>query len=226
MKRFDTNSTLNRRYLEQATDNIHSFLNEPKFADRRNALFLLADMLDGAGITWGLGCSFSMFAYGIIDDFHDFDLLSTKSGFRIAMEIMRFLGAEILLETEEDPTIEKGFCSRYFATVVLPRNAEVDVIADFGIKAFNCKYRYQIDEGDLDFFAVGNHYIPIIPAEPLFVLYRMMVDFQPNRRYKVERLGEYLDAGNVRHQNLLEEALLFELDEDIEKEIKYHISRP
>ncbi|MBQ7668530.1 MAG: hypothetical protein IJS47_04320 [Clostridia bacterium] len=214
--KYDINKSL--VYITQANDNADSFAREPKYADRGRALKAFLERLNAEGIRWAVGCSFAMYGMGITDDFHDFDIIVCERDFARVIEIMKELGAEFHIECDSQK--KDVFCSHGFATATLPRNAEFDIIADFGIRTFGSYYQYYLEDEHIDYFKANGMIIPLVPAEPLFVLYHFMVAWQPGRKFKVDRLREYLAAGNVRHPEILEDALRFDLPWRIRNDIE------
>ena len=213
-------------YIDQSRYNAYSFMHERKYEDRRNNLFMLMSEAKKEDVLCGVGCSYAIFALGAGDDFHDLDIVTNKESYPKLERIVRSLGAEFHAPPPKEQS-DVFNSNAPFATVTLPKNTEIDIITDFGVRTFDSQYIYYIKEDDLEYFDVGETKIPILPAEVLFILYHMMVGWQANRMFKVDRLREYLLAGNVRHKHILENALELELPEWIEKDIeKILLNRP
>ena len=46
-----------------------------EYTPRRELIHRIVNEFEKRGILWAVGCSFSLFLRGIVDDFHDFDVL-------------------------------------------------------------------------------------------------------------------------------------------------------
>ena len=62
-------------YDYQSQANIQCFLEDSEYGERKMALYKLFDKFNQENIHYGISCSFNLFIRGIVDEFHDFDLL-------------------------------------------------------------------------------------------------------------------------------------------------------
>jgi len=174
-------------YRSQATDNILAFY-DAEYTPRRKLMHRIVREFEAKGITWAVGCSFSLFLRGIVDDFHDFDVLVANKDVETAKEIMQnVIGAKLVA------TGGNGSCNSDDYSHWQVNNCDIDLIAGFRVETFGeCLYvpmRSEIIEV-LDFEYLP-YKIPVISMEPLYCLYSMMEGWQHKRRYKKLLIEEY-----------------------------------
>ena len=75
-------------YSDQANNNQASFLSDLQYKERKDVFITLAKAFTNAGVNWTVGCSLSLFFRGIVDDFHDIDLIVSLRDIDIIDEIM------------------------------------------------------------------------------------------------------------------------------------------
>lgn len=174
-------------YRSQANDNVLAFY-DAEYSPRRELLYRIVMEFEKAEITWAVGCSFSLFLRGIVDDFHDFDILVANEDVEDAKRIMKeVIGANLVAVGGN------GFCNSDDYSHWQINNCDIDVIAGFRVDTFgNSLYvpiRPEIIE-TLDFEYLP-YRIPVICVEPLYCLYSMMEGWQHKRRYKKLLIEEY-----------------------------------
>lgn len=187
-------------YRSQANDNVLAFY-DAEYSPRRELLYKIVMEFEKAEITWAVGCSFSLFLRGIVDDFHDFDILVTNEDVENAKRIMKEIGASLIAVGGN------GFCNSDDYSHWQINNCDIDVIAGFRVDTFgNSLYvpiRPEIIEV-LDFEYLP-YKIPVICLEPLYCLYSMMEGWQHKRRYKKLLIEEYFSfSANKPSKQLLE----------------------
>ena len=65
---------MKKDYQSQASDNVRAFY-DAEYTPRRELIHRIVNEFEKRGILWAVGCSFSLFLRGIVDDFHDFDIV-------------------------------------------------------------------------------------------------------------------------------------------------------
>ena len=121
-------------YDYQSKANIQCLLEDIEYSERKEALFTLYDELNKADIRWGLACSTNLFIRGIVDEFHDLDLLVDIKSIPKIEEIMGKLGA-ILKETGGN-----GYCESDMYMHFQFGRIDVDVISGFRLVTFGTHF--------------------------------------------------------------------------------------
>ena len=86
-------------YRQQVEANIIDFYNNSGFHERRNTLFKISALFDKEQGDWALICSSNRFFQGIVDDFHDVDILVSQKSLPKVVELMNGPLNAQLLET-------------------------------------------------------------------------------------------------------------------------------
>lgn len=202
-------------YTEQKTANIQAFVfNTEEYGQKYKCLRKLTEAFDNAGVRWGLSCSAVLFFHGISDHFTDYDIVIDKHDIEKAIEILKEIA------TEEEAYSKPCFKSDYYGEVVL-EGVELDVICVFGVNTFGAHYVYDFDIKYVNFVEIEEDFIvPLIPEEAQWVLYSMMMGWQPQRRFKRDLLTQYLKTTGIKHPEVFEEALNDQLPYWMKAEIK------
>jgi hypothetical protein len=179
--------TLMKDYRSQSNDNLLAFY-DAEYTSRRELLYRIVNEFEKHNISWCVGCSFSLFLRGIVDDFHDFDVLVSNEDVETAKKIMsETIGATLVA------TGGNGFCNSDDYSHWQINNCDVDLIAGFRVETFNCSLYVPITPDIIE--TLDPEYLPYkIPAicvEPLYLLYSMMEGWQHKRRYKKLLIEEY-----------------------------------
>lgn len=194
-------------YHEQSWNNMVALYEEQSYSERRETFLKIAERLNGENVGWAVGCSMNLFFRGIVDDFHDLDLIVKIEDIKRIADIMESIGAK-LVETGGN-----GFCeSDAYCHFQLGR-VDIDVISGFRMNTFGTTYRYQYCSSECDTVDVQNLKVPLVPLEAMYVLYYMMEGWQPKRRFKRQLIEEYFSVNQeVKHQEVLRKAMAeFEL---------------
>jgi len=190
-------------YAYQKEANISCLLEDEEYSERKEVLLLIIKSFEEENISWGMGCSMNLFLRGIVDEFHDFDLIVDANCIDKISKVMVSLGAVLVA------TGGNGFCeSDVYLHYQLGR-VDVDIIAGFRVKTFETEFLYQYNSKEIDeciIYEENRICIPLIPAEALYLLYSMMEGWQAKRRYKRILLQEYLKE-QMKFKNIFEEAL-------------------
>lgn len=62
-------------YNYQSKANIQCLTGDVEYRDRQKGFLEIVSMFEKENIRWGLACSMNLFIRGIVDEFHDVDLL-------------------------------------------------------------------------------------------------------------------------------------------------------
>ena len=188
-------------YSDQATNNQASFLSDLQYKERRDVFVRLAQAFTDAEINWTVGCSLSLFFRGIVDDFHDIDLIVSLSDIETIDKIMKAFGAELVDNTGN------GYCeSDQYRHYYLGRT-DIDIIAGFRVNTFNTTYHYELSTSDIDDIDLIDIEIPLLALEVMYILYYMMEGWQPKRRFKRQLIERYFCVKPPTHKGVLINAL-------------------
>ena len=189
-------------YSEQARNNLVCLQEDREYNDRKEIFVQLVKKFNEKNIHWALGCSMNLFCGGIVDDFHDLDLIvDIKDIDKIKAE-MRKMGADLI------QTGGNGFCeSDVYLHYQLGR-VDIDIISGFRLLTFNTTYYYQYDSSEIDWQEVMELNVPLISMEALYVLYYMMEGWQPRRKFKRILIEEYFAECQVAHPEVLQKAII------------------
>lgn len=188
-------------YDYQSKANIQCLLEDIEYGERKVALFTLFDELRKADVRWGLACSTNLFIRGIVDEFHDLDLIVDIKSIPKVEEIMKEQGA-ILKETGGN-----GYCESDIYMHFQFGRVDVDVISGFRVVTFGTHFEYYFNPEELQFIELEDKNIPLISMEALYLLYSMMEGWQARRRFKRVLIEEYLLAEKIEFPQILESAL-------------------
>ena len=188
-------------YDYQSKANIQCLLEDIEYSERKEALFTLYDELNKADIRWGLACSTNLFIRGIVDEFHDLDLLVDIKSIPKIEEIMEKLGA-ILKETGGN-----GYCESDMYMHFQFGRIDVDVISGFRLVTFGTHFEYYLNPEELQYMHLEGRNIPLVSMEALYLLYSMMEGWQARRRYKRVLIEEYLLREEIKFPHILENSL-------------------
>ncbi len=191
-----------RDYRDQAYANHLALLSSEEFQERLEVLKTIARVFSKYGIIWALAFSSNLFLRGIVDDFHDFDLLISSRDVDKLDEALKEIGVKII------STSQKGvFSSPYYKEAELGR-VHLDIIVGIEINTFGTTYRYEVKEEELFMVNLdGNIYVPLVPIEANHILYGMMVGWQSRRVYKKELCRYFLIENGLEYPNVLQDAL-------------------
>ena len=188
-------------YDYQSQANIQCFLEDSEYGERKMALYKLFDKFNQENIHYGISCSFNLFIRGIVDEFHDFDLLVDSEDIPKIKKILEEEGAN-LIETGGN-----GYCESDVYMHFQFERVDIDIISGFRILTFGSSYLYVYNSNELDYINIEGKEIPLISMEALYILYSMMEGWQARRRYKRLLIEDYLLREKLRYPNILNVAL-------------------
>lgn len=215
------NNFMPLKFEAQANYNKLALIKNPELKKKYEFLVELTKVCETEKIHWALSCSALLFFKGIWGEFHDFDVIVAPDDCdRFAAVLMNEL------EFHEEPiysdqSIYSSLSFRRFAK----EKIEVEVICEWGIiGGGNAEYKYHFDNKQIDIVKVSDDlFVPLMPLEALFALYRMLSWYQPERTMKSHFVHLYLEE-NVEHYDVIYDALSQNLPNTIRAEIEDLIS--
>ena len=189
---------MKKDYQSQASDNVRAFY-DAEYTPRRELIRRIVNEFEKRGILWAVGCSFSLFLRGIVDDFHDFDMLVANEHIEEAKEVMKNVIRANLVAVGGN-----GFCNSDDYSHWQINNCDVDLISGFRVETFNHSLHVPIREEIIEVLDIEYlpYKIPVICVEPLYCLYSMMEGWQHKRRYKKLLIEEYFSTIKPNRQLL------------------------
>ena len=166
-------------YEKQAVANLLAFYTNAKLAKKRDVLLRLLEETSKRGVVFALSCSGAYFFRGLIDDFHDYDIVVERTSIKQFINIFINLGG----------TLKYG-----------QNGVEFDIISEFTITTYNTRYTYDFKADEVE---LVNGLIPVCPIESNLILYGMMIQWQPRRRYKYEIALAFLRQNGVMYPEIL-----------------------
>ena len=201
-------------YNYQANANIQCLVEDPEYKERKEALFLISHHFDKENVKWSLACSMNLFLRGIVDEFHDLDLIVDINDIDKIQKIMEKLGA-ILVDTGGN-----GYCeSDKYMHFQLGR-IDIDIISGFRVITSGTKFVYNFNINELEYIEIEHVKIPLVSMEAMYILYSMMEGWQPKRRYKRILIEEFLLREEIQFNAILKRALKENLPGWIRRDIR------
>lgn len=185
--------------------NAAAFMKDARYRAKRECWDLVSSELHKAGVTYALACSAGMFFIGIVDDFHDFDVIISEESIEKAKQVFETIGEKVNLH--ESAENDKFFDDKFFATYRV-KGVEFDVMSEFTLVTFGTRYRYHfLAEHVVSVPIAKGMDMPVVPAEAQYLLYSMMSGWQPQRKFKKDLLRQYLYDPGTQKPDILREAL-------------------
>ena len=188
-------------YSYQSNANIQCLLEDVEYSERKEAFFFFFSDFQKSGVRWGLACSMNLFLRGVVDEFHDLDLLVEAKDIGKIITIMEKNGAKLIA------TGGNGYCESDVYMHFQFGRIDIDIISGFRLITFGTSFLYEFNENELDKIEVDKTEIPLISMEALYILYSMMEGWQPRRRYKRILIEEYLLYQKITFPGIFENAL-------------------
>ena len=204
----------NTSYGDQALNNMVSLYEDTEYKERKEVFLELIQLFKENNVKWALGCSMNLFCRGLIDDFHDLDIIVDKCSIETIKKIMNDLGA-VLTETGGN-----GFCESDIYFHYQLGRVDVDIISGFRVVTFGTSYYYPFKENEIDVINTMQLTIPLISLEAMYILYYMMEGWQPKRKFKRMLIEQYWEVETPKHLEIFKYAL----DEhDLPGQIKWSV---
>lgn len=188
-------------YSYQSNANIQCLLEDVEYEERKKTFLKVVSEFQKHNIRWGLACSMNLFLRGVVDEFHDLDLLVEADDIEKIVNIMEECGANLIA------TGGNGFCESNVYMHFQFGRVDIDIISGFRLITFGTCFLYEFEVSEIDKIIIDKTEIPLISMEALYILYSMMEGWQPRRRYKRVLIEEYLLYNKVSHPNIFKNAL-------------------
>lgn len=197
---------MDNKYLMQAKANFTALAYGKRYSARLALLQKLCKEFEEYNVEWAVACSFELFLLGIVDDFHDFDILVAPKSFQDVCKILTRIGSR--KSYDKDPSRQGCFSSKHFAEFESD-GIDIDIICEFGFTTFHSFYQYHFNEADIIEVKVAGLKVPVVPPEAQYIFYGMMTGWQPQRAFKRDLICAYLHDHPQDHRgrHILEEAL-------------------
>jgi len=208
------------QYRFQKCANIGALIHDADFEERLEVLLKLESEFAKNEVEWAWCCSGALFLNGIVDNFHDIDMLGSPHNIQTTEKVLRSLGEK----APKDEKKAKFFESAAYSTYHVGR-VDVEHISEFGVITFGTFYQYHFNKDELEYVDLEiddkTVTIPIAPIESQYLIYYMMEGWQKNRRLKREQIDTYLKTpGGLRHPEILQNALKEDIPYWIKADIK------
>ncbi len=204
------------KYKYQKELNIQLLKNNREYDIRKKVLTKVAEIFDIEKVDWALSCSSQLFLNGIIDDFHDYDILVGYHTIGKMKKALNKIGA-----VSRDVGDQTNFYSDAFFRYRL-NQVDLDMVSSFRIVIFDTVYCCNYYEFDIELSNInGIGTIPLIPMEANYLLYGMMECFQPQRHHKRCLIEQYFKDCGVSTPQIFEDVLeRYHLPEWLEDNVK------
>lgn len=171
----------------------------------------LAQVLNVNHILWGIGGSYLLKSYGILEDVHDLDILVSEKDIDRTLEILDSIG-----ERKTIP-VKKEYLTRHFH-VFLYKGLSIDIMSGFRISHPDGVYEYILDDKAIVKREIRQGVsIPFTSLEDWLIAYKLM----KGRQTKVEMIENYLHTYGIGNLDQLKR----NLSQDLPEEIKLYIEK-
>ena len=190
-------------YSDQALCNWFCLFEDGEYEDRKEVFLKLIKHFNERKVKWAVGCSMNLFLRGIVDEFHDLDIIVDNESIPEIKAIMEKIGAEL------KGTGGNGFCeSDNYLHYQLGR-VDVDIISGFRVMTFGTSYYYQFNADEIDLLKIEimDLEIPLISLEAMYILYYMMEGWQRKRQFKRKLIEQYFWYNKPSHSEVFQNAL-------------------
>lgn len=165
----------------------------------------LAKHLNENDVHWGIGGSYLLKSYGILEEVHDLDIIISDLDIVKAIKIMD----QIAIRTESP--IKQEYKTKNFF-VYSYRGLSIDVMSNFRIAHEKGVYEFLFDDQSIVHSKnIDGIILPFTSLEDWLVAYKLML----GRSSKVQMIEDYLKTKGIENRALLERNLNQELPEDL-----------
>lgn len=175
-----------------------------------NIVVSLATQLNKKNIKWGIGGSYLLKSYGIVEEVHDLDIIVAEDDILIATQIL-----DLIADRKSIP-IKEEYKTKHFY-VYSYRGLSIDVMSSFRIEHSDGIYEFLLD--DLSIVKrrkMEGVYVPFTSLEDWLIAYKLM----KGREEKVDMIEDYFNSEGIEHIELFERTLKQELPPDVRIYIK------
>ena len=187
-------------YNYQSQEKIRCFLNDTEYSERKNSFEVIFREFLESNVRFALICSSSLFFMGLVDDFHDFDILIDIRDEDEVKKIMEKNNARLV------GTGGNGYCESDVYLHYQFGRVDVDIIGGFQVNTYGTSYKYNLSSTELNYVRIDSAKVPLVPAEAQYLLYSMMEGWQAKRRYKRLLIEDFL-VRTLEYPNILKRSL-------------------
>lgn len=191
-------------YCEQARNNMVCLLEDEEYQERKEVFLKIIETFSKEKIGWAIGCSMDLFLRGIVDEFHDLDLIVDIRDIPKVKNIM-----EKEIKADLMATGGNGYCESDMYLHYQVGRVDLDVISGFRVITFGTSYYYSFNRKEIDFLEItnANLTVPLISLEAMYVLYFMMEGWQPKRKFKRMLISQCFEKAPPKHTDVLKKAI-------------------
>jgi len=165
----------------------------------------LAKALNSNNVLWGIGGSYLLKAYGIVEEVHDLDIIVAENDISKVIQVL-----DAIAERKPRPVKEEYKTKHFY--VYSYDGLSIDVMSAFRIIHTTGIYEFVLDEMSIvERRNINNIKIPFTSLEDWLIAYKLM----KGRESKIEMIENYLKSAGIRHKNLLERNLKQELTPEV-----------
>ena len=170
----------------------------------------LAKELNSSNILWGIGGSYLLKAYGIVEEVHDLDIIVATEDILKAIQVL-----DTIAEQKSIP-VKDEYKTKHFS-VYSYEGLSIDVMSTFRIEHLAGIYEFVFDELSIvERRRVNGIELPLTSLEDWLIAYKLM----RGRESKVEMIENYLDSEGIIHKSLLHRNLKQQLPSEVKLYIK------
>jgi len=189
-------------YQEQADVNLSYLLADSGYAERKEVFFSIIRNFKETSVEWALLCSMNLFLTGLTDDFNDIDLLIDEESFTKAVGVIEEMGGKLVT------TGGNGYCESDHYSHYRIGGVDIDLIAGFRLLTYGTSFHYPFNKEEVNIFHIDIPEtdemlnIPKVSLEALYILYAMMVGWQPIRKLKMAIIEDFLMNNPLQHPDI------------------------
>lgn len=171
-------------------------------AVKEKALRRLADKLNAAGVTWAIGASWLLTHEGVVDTYHDFDIVVAQPDVEKADKVLSKLGMKTA-----DADSADFHCDYHFD------GADIDMRSPYVIGGtYHMVFDASSIAGDATVLGATVH---LMYLEDWLVLYHLM-----GKTQRVQQLMDYFAARGVAHPERFQQVIAEPLPDDVRATIQ------
>lgn len=169
----------------------------------KEQLKLIASTLNQESITWGVGASYVLLSYGLVDEVHDIDLIVAVDEIQKSIAALETIGEHTIIPKKDE------YHTKHFHVFEI-QGVSVDVMSGFRIEHEAGIYEFPFDGSSITrVLDLDGEKVPLSSLEDWLVAYDLMI----GREKKVKLIKDYLIKEGVSHPKLLERVMKQELPE-------------
>ena len=205
-----------KNYEYQKRENLKALLEDQEFRERRILLEKIAETFQNNKVKWALAWSTNLFFRGIVDNFHDLDIIYDPIPMQAMVSILDGIGIKVVSMDNAD-----CFSTKVFMKCLSDTGIQVEIMSDFGLKLGEVDYSLKVDDTEIEKVALNDKQIPLFVPEIEYLLYAILEDkWQPMRRHKRILVEEFILQDGVQNVTVFGRALREKLPEWIQNRLQ------